>query len=192
MPYKLRKAPLKDLYWVVSKRDPKEHLSKEPLSKEKALAQMRAVYRAEGLSMKTERAKQGGMIMTGIGLSASEMAKQKADVDYKAYVDRTTNMDLGVSPVLSIDNNIYIRADLVGKIPEQIHFSNRYLRYHGNEQLNGVKYFVYTIDLSIAYKDLTSLDGGSLKGILSGIVKFFAPNLHKNISTFGQRDRSRY
>ena len=44
MPYKLRKAPNRDLYWVVGE-DGKKH-SKEPLPKERAEAQMRALYAA--------------------------------------------------------------------------------------------------------------------------------------------------
>lgn len=46
MPFKLRKAPKKDLYWVVGP-DGKHH-SKDPLPKERAKAQMRALYAAEG------------------------------------------------------------------------------------------------------------------------------------------------
>jgi len=46
MPYTLRKAPKKDAYWVVNKETGR-HLSKDPLPKERAKAQMRAVYRAE-------------------------------------------------------------------------------------------------------------------------------------------------
>jgi len=41
--WKLRKAPRRDLYWVVSKEDGKHH-SKEPLPLERAKAQMRALY----------------------------------------------------------------------------------------------------------------------------------------------------
>jgi hypothetical protein len=43
--YKLRKAPKRDLYWVVGK-DGKKY-SKEPIPKERAEAQMRALYAAE-------------------------------------------------------------------------------------------------------------------------------------------------
>jgi hypothetical protein len=45
MPYKLRKAPNKSLYWVVSVDTGKKH-SKEPLEKEKAEAQMRVLMAA--------------------------------------------------------------------------------------------------------------------------------------------------
>jgi len=47
MPYKLRKAPLRDLYWVVDRNG--THMSKEPIPRSRAEAQMRALYRAERL-----------------------------------------------------------------------------------------------------------------------------------------------
>jgi hypothetical protein len=56
MPYKLRKAPKRELYWVVSKETGDKH-SNEPLPKDRAKAQMRALYASEK--------KQGG----GLGLS---------------------------------------------------------------------------------------------------------------------------
>jgi hypothetical protein len=43
MPYKLRKAPKRNLYWVVSTETGKKH-SKDPIEKEKAEAQMRVLY----------------------------------------------------------------------------------------------------------------------------------------------------
>jgi hypothetical protein len=43
MPWKLRKAPKKDLYWVINKETGKKY-SKEPLPKERATAQMKALY----------------------------------------------------------------------------------------------------------------------------------------------------
>jgi len=46
MPYKLRKAPKRDLYWVIGADG--SHKSKEPLPKEQAEAQMRALYAAMG------------------------------------------------------------------------------------------------------------------------------------------------
>ena len=44
MPYKLRKAPNRDLYWVVSIEGHK--MSKEPIPLKKAEAQMRILYSA--------------------------------------------------------------------------------------------------------------------------------------------------
>jgi len=46
MPWKLRKAPKKELYWVVNKETGKKH-SKEPLPRDKAVAQMKALYANE-------------------------------------------------------------------------------------------------------------------------------------------------
>jgi hypothetical protein len=43
MPWKLRKAPKKDLYWVINKETGKKY-SKDPLPKGRAEAQMRALY----------------------------------------------------------------------------------------------------------------------------------------------------
>jgi hypothetical protein len=44
MPYKLRKAPGRDLYWVVSEDGKK--FSKDPIPEERAKAQMRVLYMA--------------------------------------------------------------------------------------------------------------------------------------------------
>jgi hypothetical protein len=46
MPWKLRKAPNRDLYWVVDVNGKK--YSKEPIPLERAKAQMRALYANEG------------------------------------------------------------------------------------------------------------------------------------------------
>jgi len=51
MPYKLRKAPKRDLYWVV-KISNGEHMSEDPITKERAEAQMRALYASERLPAK--------------------------------------------------------------------------------------------------------------------------------------------
>ena len=47
MPFFLRKAPNRDLYWVVSARDPKEHLSYEPMPYDRAIKQLKAVTISE-------------------------------------------------------------------------------------------------------------------------------------------------
>lgn len=57
MPYKLRKAPRRELYWVVTKDSGMKH-SKEPIPLKKARAQMKALYR----SMKLE----GGNLADGL------------------------------------------------------------------------------------------------------------------------------
>jgi hypothetical protein len=46
MPFKMRKAPKRDLYWVINKETGHKY-SKEPLPKENAMAQMRALYANE-------------------------------------------------------------------------------------------------------------------------------------------------
>lgn len=56
MPYKLRKAPKRDLYWVVSKESGKKH-SEEPMPRARAEAQMRALYAAEGGYVMGQKAK---------------------------------------------------------------------------------------------------------------------------------------
>jgi hypothetical protein len=48
MPYFLRKKPLHELYWVVNKETGKKY-SYEPLDKETAVKQMKALYTKEGL-----------------------------------------------------------------------------------------------------------------------------------------------
>lgn len=63
MPYKLRKAPKKDLYWVVTADG--KHMSKDPIPKERAEAQMRALYASESLPPKYTA-----------GLTADQKAKQ--------------------------------------------------------------------------------------------------------------------
>jgi hypothetical protein len=46
MPWKLRKAPKRELYWVVNKETGRKY-SKEPIPRERAVAQMRALYASE-------------------------------------------------------------------------------------------------------------------------------------------------
>ena len=63
MPYKLRKVPKKDLYWVVSKETGRKH-SKEGLPLEQAKAQMRALYAAEaGYVMGQPQARGGALVI---------------------------------------------------------------------------------------------------------------------------------
>ena len=45
MPYKLRKAPKRDLYWVIAQDG--KHMSKDPIPKERAEAQRKALYASE-------------------------------------------------------------------------------------------------------------------------------------------------
>lgn len=47
MPYALRKAPKRELYWVVNKQTGEKY-SLDPIPKERAQAQLRALYAREG------------------------------------------------------------------------------------------------------------------------------------------------
>ena len=51
MPYALRKAPNRPLYWVINKETKKKY-SKEPLPYERAVAQMRALYASENQELR--------------------------------------------------------------------------------------------------------------------------------------------
>ena len=54
MPYKLRKAPKQEKYWVVGEDGTKK--SKDPLPKARAEAQMRALYAVEsGYKLKPKK-----------------------------------------------------------------------------------------------------------------------------------------
>jgi len=66
MPYKLRKAPKRDLYWVIGEDG--SHKSKEPLPKEQAKAQMRALYAAMN--------KEGGNVLVGGGYFKNLLKEQ--------------------------------------------------------------------------------------------------------------------
>ena len=69
MPYKLRKAPGRDLYWVVNTVT-KERFSKAPITKAKATAQMKALY----ANMKKEL--KGGVHSTYIDNLADELEEK--------------------------------------------------------------------------------------------------------------------
>jgi hypothetical protein len=58
-PFKLRKAPKRELYWVVDEKG--KHFSKEPLPKERATAQLRALYASDLGDKKVVKRKKGGM-----------------------------------------------------------------------------------------------------------------------------------
>jgi hypothetical protein len=67
MPYKLRKSPGRNLYWVVNKDTGRKH-SKKPLPRSRAQAQMRALYAAENgyvldrsMRSRSSRSMRGGL-----------------------------------------------------------------------------------------------------------------------------------
>ena len=71
MPYRLRKAPKRDLYWVID--DKGKHYSKDPLSKDRARQQQKALYAAESrgemkggvLEVKAAPSGEGWFVMDG-------------------------------------------------------------------------------------------------------------------------------
>jgi ribosomal protein L29 len=73
MPYKLRKAPKRELYWVITIETGKKH-SKDPIPKEKAKAQMRIL----------ESALKGGMMR-------NPLAAASRDQDAKKVIQRILN-----------------------------------------------------------------------------------------------------
>jgi hypothetical protein len=77
----LRKAPKRDLYWVINKQTKQKH-SKEPLPKERAQAQMRALYAQED--------KRGAGRMDRMMAAAKRMgSKVKEAVSIPAELNRT-------------------------------------------------------------------------------------------------------
>jgi hypothetical protein len=70
MPYKLRKAPKKELYWVVTSETGKKH-SKDPIAKDKAQAQKRILEQALREELK------GGSKWQHVRLIAEEIKKVK-------------------------------------------------------------------------------------------------------------------
>ena len=88
MPYRLQKAPKRDLYWVVNKQTKQKH-SKEPLPRERAEAQMRALYAAEG---------RGDMDGAGWLSDAFGLAKKAVTTVAQRVVDVSKGKRLGYSP----------------------------------------------------------------------------------------------
>jgi len=88
MPYKLRKAPKKDLYWVVNKESGKKY-SKEALPKGRAEAQMRALYANEtkgGKSYpKPQKTIQEGPFYT------DSLGNQWSEVQYNGVINAIQN-----------------------------------------------------------------------------------------------------
>ena len=79
MPYKLRKVPKKDLYWVVAEDGTKQ--SKEGLPLERAKAQMKALYIAM-------RKKEGGAKKTSVGIINMNRRSQAYARTRKTYNDK--------------------------------------------------------------------------------------------------------
>jgi uncharacterized protein YeeX (DUF496 family) len=133
MPYKLRKAPGKELYWVVTKETGAKH-SKDPLPKARAEAQMRALYANEEPVIKT---KQSDMIAEHIRI-----------------VDRlATRQDLDKEVVLQKDElKEYIEPLMEGK--PTVKERKAAIRFEDDADLHMIKRAVLTTQCRKINKDL--------------------------------------
>ena len=92
MPYKLRKAPKRELYWVVNKETGKKH-SKDPLPKERALAQMRALYASEDDAPMRGSGKRKKQVLAELltqldGEGATDREMKIAEEDFNFYLKK--------------------------------------------------------------------------------------------------------
>ena len=71
MPFRLRKAPKKDAYWVVD--DKGKHYSKNPMPKEAARRQQKALYAAEGRGEIKGRGKAEEEVAAELGITEDEL-----------------------------------------------------------------------------------------------------------------------
>lgn len=103
MPYRLRKAPNRDLYWVIAQDGTKK--SKEPIPLERAKAQMRALYASE------QSPRRGGRLMdkfmAALGVPKRPIIQRIIDVvrgvrmDYRPRV-RALLKQIGNEPIVSM------------------------------------------------------------------------------------------
>lgn len=108
MPYKLRKAPRRDAYWVVNKETGAKH-SKDPLPLSRAKAQMRALYAAEhDNDLRANKGLKGDGIFSDIFSTVKKYASRVADVvvrgkrqDYPPSV-RAVLAKVGNTPIVSM------------------------------------------------------------------------------------------
>jgi hypothetical protein len=132
MPYKLRKAPKRDLFWVVDE-DGKHH-SKDPIHKEQAQAQMRALYRAENIkggyidrkTFEWRKEKMPGYyrpeltyeeyLAGEIGAEqAIKKAKEEQDAKNKAYMEAVARGEIEEDVACNLDSNLRYNRDVVPK-----------------------------------------------------------------------------
>ena len=111
MPYKLRKAPKRDLYWVVAEDG--KHMSKDPLPKETAEAQMKALYAAHDREHPTGAGMPKGNKNAGfVGLMIAKHHLKRGPTDYNTP-QQTKNtpaqfdQDLINNPSKWIKENMY-------------------------------------------------------------------------------------
>ena len=104
MPYKLRKAPKRDLYWVVGP-DGKKH-SKDPIAKDKAEAQKRVLDAAMGVEAPKRKTPKRGKgkgetikVTNPMGSrKAEKAAREKAELEAYARKHEKELAELGISP----------------------------------------------------------------------------------------------
>ena len=120
MPYKLRKAPRRELYWVVAEDGSK--MSKDPIPRERAEKQMKALY----IAMRQKRAKRGGgadlstIFTEGIKIYNFTAAQRK-----KALRDTTAFMYRRLLLNDPNDTMFDIYADAHDKLSEDYRYINR-------------------------------------------------------------------
>jgi hypothetical protein len=117
--YRLRKAPRRDLYWVVSTDSGEKH-SKDPLPKKRAEAQMRALYAA--------KAKRGGqyfnpLVSAAKGTLKEDVAKATEEQaarlsrEQAAYKERVAKATEAPEWIKGLESGVETVASLGEKLP---------------------------------------------------------------------------
>lgn len=178
MPYKLRKAPKRELYWVVNKETGKKY-SKDPLPKENALAQMRALYASED-----DATMRGGAIHKNILQQIAQSAysgKTKliigpyklvfATPTLKFYKDNRSNTIIVGIRGTSLSDPVDLNADFLA-FKNQLRSSERYKRDRATmEEVQKIypkkdfRYIAVGHSLGGAILDLFLRDGYVLNGM---------------------------
>jgi hypothetical protein len=114
MPYRLRKAPNRDLYWVVAEDGRKQ--SKEPIPKERAEAQMKALY----IAMRKEGGSWFGDLFKGTKKAISTLVSPVSTVVQRG-LDLTHGIRRNFSPpirkLLHQYGNLPIQAMIIRRDP---------------------------------------------------------------------------
>jgi len=111
MPYFLRKAPRRELYWVVSRETGAKH-SKDPMPRKKAEAQMKALYMAMGKEQGLKGKGLWNWVKKSLGLRPNAVAptaeprKPTAEAEQDADYDEEQRMRM---PVVSRSNTIEVK-----------------------------------------------------------------------------------
>ena len=191
MPYKLRKAPSRDLYWVVTIATGEKH-SKDPLPLEKARAQLRALMSAEttaeydGSEVEDYNGKglYGGMDQPGnVTLVGTPLNDPNANDTHFASVYKNIIQELGKGHNASIDK-LYDFYD--NATPEEQHILDSrslLVGIHQEEQeperdyLSLIEHLTYPLaqDLISMLGPLVTHQGGSLHGGMEATMVTSAP-----------------